>query len=155
MNTASRKLGELLVDRRLISKDVLERLLVEEAQTSVPLARTLVDGGHVQESDLLRAIADRINMEFLELDDTLFDPEAVRRIGADDARALSAVPIRTDVAPVTAPPPAPRSVSALESAAAVEPWPCCQDPSVLHWRVETLTFVMTALVSVVSAVNAV
>ena len=96
VNSASRKLGELLVDRHLVSKDVLERLLVREAETSVPLARLLVEDGHVQEADLLRTIAERINMEFLELDNAYFDPEAVQKLSTADARALGAIPMRVD-----------------------------------------------------------
>jgi twitching motility protein PilT len=96
VNSASRKLGELLVDRHLVSKDVLERLLVQEAETGVPLARLLVDDGHVQEADLLRTIAARINMEFLELDNAYFDPEAVQKLSSSDARALGAIPMRVE-----------------------------------------------------------
>lgn len=96
MNSASRKLGELLVDKHLISKDVLERLLTREEDEGVALARLLVDGGHVREEDLLRAVAERIDMPFVELDDTLFDGEAARRLDAPTARKLVAMPIKFD-----------------------------------------------------------
>ncbi len=77
MNTASRRLGELLVDRRLLSKDSLEGLLEKETATGVPIAKLLIDGGHVREEDLLRAVADRVGMLYIDLDDALLDPEAV------------------------------------------------------------------------------
>ena len=96
MNSASRKLGELLVDRHLVSKDVLEQLLAQEQETGVPVARLMVDDGHVREEDLLRTIAERIGMDFIELDDALFEPEAVGRIPEAAARALTAIPLRLD-----------------------------------------------------------
>lgn len=96
MNSASRKLGELLVDRHLVSKDTLETLLEQERDTGVPVARLMVDDGHVREEDLLRTIADRVSMDFIELDDALFEPEAVGRIPESAARALTAVPIRLE-----------------------------------------------------------
>ena len=96
INSASRKLGELLVDRRLVSKDVLERLLIQEAETGRPVARLLVDDGHVQEADLLRTIAERINMEFMEIDTAHFELEAVRRLPTAEAKSLGAIPVRID-----------------------------------------------------------
>ena len=96
MNTASRRLGELLVDRRLLSKDSLEGLLEKETKTGVPIAKLLIDGGHVREEDLLRAVADRVGMLYIDLDDALLDPEAVGLVDADTARQLMAIPVRME-----------------------------------------------------------
>jgi twitching motility protein PilT len=96
MNTASRKLGELLVDRRLLSKDVLETLLDKEMATGVPIAKLLIDGGHVREEDLLRAVAERVGMLYIDLDDALLDPEAVGLLDADEARRMLAIPVRLE-----------------------------------------------------------
>lgn len=96
MNTASRRLGELLVDRRLLSKDVLETLLDKEATTGVPIAKLLIDGGHVREEDLLRSVADRVGMPYIDLDDALLDPEAVGLLAADAARQFMAMPVRLE-----------------------------------------------------------
>ena len=94
MNSASRKLGELLVDRRLVSKDTLEQLLVRETEIGVPVARLLVEEGHVREEDLLRAIAERVGMDFVELDDELFEPDAVGKLPEETARSLTSIPLR-------------------------------------------------------------
>ncbi len=94
MNPASRKLGELLVDRRLISKDVLVTLLDREEQTGTPLAKLLTEEGHVREEDLLRTVAERVGMEYVELEDELLDPEAVSQLEASAARDLLALPVR-------------------------------------------------------------
>jgi len=93
VNSGSRKLGELLVDGRLLSRDVLERLLDEEKETGRPLARLLVEGRHVSEMDVLKAVAERVNVPFLDLDDMVINPDLVKRIPAERARALLAVPM--------------------------------------------------------------
>jgi twitching motility protein PilT len=94
MTTASRKLGELLVDQRLLSRDDLEFLLPREDESGIPLAKLLIDEQFVREEDLLRTVAGRVGMDYVEIDDELLDPEAVKRLEAPDARALVAMPVR-------------------------------------------------------------
>ncbi len=94
MTSASRKLGELLVDQRLLSRDDLEFLLPREEESGIPLAKLLVDEKYVREEDLLRTVAERVGMEYVEIDDELLDPEAVKRLEASDARSLIAMPVR-------------------------------------------------------------
>lgn len=96
MNSASRKLGELLVDRRLLSKDSLETVLVKEETTGIPLAKILTDDGLVREEDLLKTVAERVGMEYVELDDALLAPEALATLDSEKANALLAIPVRFD-----------------------------------------------------------
>lgn len=94
MINVSRKLGELLVDKRLLSKDALELALAEEQSTGEPLARLLVSEGWVREEDLLRSVAEQVGMEFFDLDNVLFDPDAVQILEASQSADLRAVPVR-------------------------------------------------------------
>ncbi len=96
MNSASRKLGELLVDRHLLSKDALESVLAKEEATGTPMAKILTDDGYVREEDLLKTVAERVGMEYVELDDELLDPEALAALSADDTSALLAIPVRME-----------------------------------------------------------
>ena len=96
MSTASRKLGELLVDQRLLSKDDLEAALATEASTGMPMARILTDEGLVREEDLLRTVAIRLKLPFVDLDDALLDPDAVARLSVDDARRLVSIPVEME-----------------------------------------------------------
>ncbi len=95
-NAASRKLGQLLVDRRLISKDSLESSLQLEEESGIPLAKLLMDGGQVREEDMLRVVAERVGLDFVELDDGMLEPAAVGRLSAQQARELGAVPVRIE-----------------------------------------------------------
>jgi twitching motility protein PilT len=54
---ASRRLGELLVDRKVLSRDALEDALLREALEGRPLARLLVDDGLVGPGDVGAASA--------------------------------------------------------------------------------------------------
>ena len=65
MQTASRKVGEFLVNRKVLSKDDLEYALRKEAETGVPLAKILSAEGLVSERDLVAAVADQLNLPVL------------------------------------------------------------------------------------------
>ncbi|HUC15269.1 MAG TPA: PilT/PilU family type 4a pilus ATPase [Acidimicrobiales bacterium] len=64
MQTASRKVGEFLVNRKVLSKDALEYALAKESETGVPLAKILSTEGLVSERDLVAAVADQLNLPF-------------------------------------------------------------------------------------------
>ena len=65
MQTASRKVGEFLVNRKVLSKDDLEYALKrKEADTGVPLAKILAGEGLVSERDLVAAVADQLGLPF-------------------------------------------------------------------------------------------
>lgn len=79
-----------------MSRDTLEDLLIEEERKNVPLAKLIVDGGHVSHSDLLQVVADRLGIRFVDLESTVLQPEALDRLDAPTARRYQAVPIAVD-----------------------------------------------------------
>ncbi len=89
----SRKFGELLVDRHLLQREDLEVLLVEEEETGVPFAQLVVEKELVREADLLRVFAQRVGLEYVELDEVIFAPDVIVRLDADTCRRLNVVPI--------------------------------------------------------------
>lgn len=74
MQTASRKIGEFLVNRKVISKDDLEYALRTEADSGVPLAKVLSAEGLVSERDLVAAVADQLNVPFWDPTTTPISP---------------------------------------------------------------------------------
>ncbi len=62
MIPTSRAIGEFLVTRKVLSKDVMEEMLVREGQTGVPLAKLLASEGMVSERDLVAAVADQLGI---------------------------------------------------------------------------------------------
>jgi twitching motility protein PilT len=64
MQTASRKIGEFLVNRKVLTKDDLEYALRKESDSGIPLAKILATEGYVSERDLVAAVADQLNVAF-------------------------------------------------------------------------------------------
>lgn len=62
MIPTSRAIGEFLVTRKVLSRDVMEEMLVRESQTGVPLAKLLAAEGMVSERDLVAAVADQLGI---------------------------------------------------------------------------------------------
>lgn len=63
MVPSSKAIGEFLVARKVLSRDVLEEALVHEADTGVPLAKILSAEGLVAERDLVAAVADQLGLQ--------------------------------------------------------------------------------------------
>jgi twitching motility protein PilT len=86
MQTASRKVGEFLVNRKVLSKDSLEYALQKEADSGVPLAKILSAEGLVSERDLVAAVADQLHLPFWDPAITPVSPLVDGVIPADVAR---------------------------------------------------------------------
>ncbi|HTW09398.1 MAG TPA: hypothetical protein VME46_17960, partial [Acidimicrobiales bacterium] len=86
MQTASRRVGEFLVNRKVLSKDALEYALTKEAETGVPLAKILSAEGMVSERDLVAAVADQLKLPFWDPTTTPVSPLVDGVIPADVAR---------------------------------------------------------------------
>lgn len=68
MVPTSRSVGEFLVSRKVLSRDVLEQALIREAETGVPLAKLLSAEGLVAERDLVAAVADQLGLPMWDPD---------------------------------------------------------------------------------------
>ncbi len=93
MNKVARQLGQLLVDNRLLTKDALEVHIGTAEASGQPLARVLIDAGQVREQDVLRTVAQHLDLEFFDPVDTSPDPAALRRLDEKFARKLEAMPL--------------------------------------------------------------
>src|SRR3546814_16913453 len=80
MRIPSRRLGELLVERRVVSRDTVDDLLAREASSGPPLAELLVSERVVSEHDLVAAVAAEPGGRFVDLPDRRSDG---RRVGKE------------------------------------------------------------------------
>lgn len=69
MVSTSRAIGEFLVARKVLARDVLEQALIYESESGVPLAKQLSSEGLVGERDLVAAVADQLGIP-------MWDPDA-------------------------------------------------------------------------------
>ncbi len=75
MLNASRRLGEFLVERKVLSRETLETALQTEAADGRPLPTILVAEGLVGEKDLVAAVADQVGKRFVDLTAIVISPE--------------------------------------------------------------------------------
>ena len=93
MQPASRRLGEHLVERKVLSRDTLEHLLHREAGEGVPLSKLLVAEGLVAERDLVAAVAAQAGIPFVDFDHTAVNPTLDGLVPARVARRHLAVAV--------------------------------------------------------------
>ena len=93
MQAASRRLGEFLVERKVLSRDVLEVLLEREHSERVPLSKLLLADKLVGEKDLVAAVAAQVGLRFVDFDHTAVNPTLDSLVPADLARAHLAVAV--------------------------------------------------------------
>jgi twitching motility protein PilT len=96
MQAASRRLGEFLVDRKVLSRDTLEALIEREATEGIPLSKLLLAEGLVAEKDLVAAVAAQVGLEFVDFDTRSVNPTLDRLIPAELAHKHLAVAVDLD-----------------------------------------------------------
>src|SRR6476469_3000554 len=85
MQAASRRLGEFLVERKVLSRDALEAMLEREANEGV-----------VVEKDRFAAFAHQVGIRFIDLSQTPVHPTVDRLVPADLARKYLAIAVELD-----------------------------------------------------------
>src|SRR5688572_20539795 len=91
MRISSRRLGEFLVDRRVLSRDVLDELLAREAAEGVHLSNLLVADELVSEQDLMAAVANELGVPYIDLAERSILPDVWGVVPEDLARGYLAV----------------------------------------------------------------
>ena len=96
MHQSSRRLGEHLVERKVLSRDDLEGLLQREADEGVPLPKLLLSEGVVSEKDLVAAVGGQVAVPFVDLAEQPIRPDLDRIVPEDLARGHLAVGVAAD-----------------------------------------------------------
>ncbi len=92
----SRRFGEFLVERHVLSRDALEAALEEEAASGTGLPALLVERGAVSGKDLAAAMAHGAGLRFVDLSEALLHPEAATAVPAEVARRRQALGVAFD-----------------------------------------------------------
>ena len=96
MQAASRRLGEFLIDRKVLSRDRLQELLDREAGEGIALSKLLLAEGLVGEKDLVAAVASQVGIPFVDFDHTAVNPALDRLVPAELAHRHLAVAVDFD-----------------------------------------------------------
>ncbi|MEM9714090.1 MAG: PilT/PilU family type 4a pilus ATPase, partial [Actinomycetota bacterium] len=84
---------ELLVERKVLSRDQMITALAEESRRGVPLSALLLQDGIVAEKDLIAAVAQQVGVPFADLAAQAPRPDLVGVIPAQLAQELKVVPL--------------------------------------------------------------
>ena len=87
------KIGELLIERGIITADQLEQALGQQWQSGKKLGRILVEMGFVDEDIMLGEIAHQLAIDYIDLKKFSFDTKLVNRLPEMYARRFLAIPL--------------------------------------------------------------
>lgn len=85
------RLGDLLVEHKLISEGQLSDALAEQKKSGHKLGRVLVENGYVKEDDVLNLISRQLSVPFVDLSTFQFKPEVVNKLPETAARRFRAL----------------------------------------------------------------
>lgn len=90
------RLGDILLEKKLISAAQLEEALVEQKTTGRKLGRALVDIGAVSETDLHRALAEHLDIPYVDLAHMSLEPRTVQLLPEAHARRYRALVLKDE-----------------------------------------------------------
>lgn len=93
MRISSRRLGEFLVARHVLSRDTLDELLAREKVEGVSLSHLLAVEEIVSEQDLMAAVASELGVPFVDLAELSILPDVWATVPEDLARGYLAVAV--------------------------------------------------------------
>jgi len=90
------RIGDLLVENRIISQAQLEAALAEQKNSGRKLGKVLIESGYITEDELLIFLSKQLNIPFVDLRHYQFEPHTVRLIPEIQARRFRAVALKDD-----------------------------------------------------------
>jgi type IV pilus assembly protein PilB len=87
------RLGDVLLRHGTISREQLERALASQRRTRRPLGAVLIELGYVDDAAVRQALANQLDIPYIELDRMSLDHSLSRIVNANYARRHNIVPI--------------------------------------------------------------
>ncbi len=91
MKRAKVRLGDLLVEKKLISETQLQSALTEQRKSGRKLGRVLIDSGYVEEEAMLTTLSAQIGIPYVDLSTFELNPQLIKRLPETDARRYRAL----------------------------------------------------------------
>lgn len=89
-------LGELLIQKGMISEDQLRIALTEQKKSPSPLGKLLVQLGFLTEATVRDILSESLGRISIDLSNTIIDPAALALISKDTARRYHVLPVALD-----------------------------------------------------------
>jgi MSHA biogenesis protein MshE len=90
------RLGDLLVEKKLISEQQLKEALAEQRSSGRKLGRVLIDIGAISEADLHTTLAAALSIPYIDLAHIALDPKVVSSLPEAQARRHRALVLKED-----------------------------------------------------------
>jgi MSHA biogenesis protein MshE len=90
------RLGDLLIDHKLISQAQLEQALTDQKKSGQKLGRVLISDGYLTEDQMLEALSEQLKIPFVDLLHYKFNPDIIKLIPEIQSRRFRAVALSTD-----------------------------------------------------------
>jgi type IV pilus assembly protein PilB len=90
----AKQIGELLVEKKLVTPEALDKALAEQERSGEFLGSTLVKMGYISEEQLVRLLSEQFNIPFVNLKDIAIDQAVINRVPARIAQHYKVIPIR-------------------------------------------------------------
>ena len=89
-------LGEMLIQKGIISEDQLRIALTEQKKSPVPLGKLLVQLGFLTEATVRDILSESLGQVSIDLSNTIVDPAALSLIPKETARRYHVLPVAVD-----------------------------------------------------------
>src|SRR5262245_56919575 len=96
MNKDHKRLGEMLIEAKLITNEQLESALAEQRRTGRMLGATLISMGLLAEDAILQVLHRQLGLPLVDLNNSVVDEQALLRIKGDVAKKCGALPIEIE-----------------------------------------------------------
>src|SRR5688500_20221019 len=90
------RLGELLLKEGLVTREQIDKALLDGKQNGTRLGYSLVKLGYVQETDITKMLARQFRMPAVDLSRFEVDPRTAKLIPADVATKHLVLPLKRD-----------------------------------------------------------
>ena len=85
------RIGDLLVEQKLISQTQLEEALADQKKSGRKLGRILIEQGYVEENLILEVLSRQLNIPFVDLLHYKFQPQVIKLLPEVQARRFRAI----------------------------------------------------------------
>jgi hypothetical protein len=149
------RLGKMLVERGLITREELNRALDIQATTGERVGEALVTMGAVSSEDLARVLAEQLRMPFIDLHDQTPDADLLAMIPSEVAERLEALPVTrwgTKIVIAMAAPNRPGAIDELRRYVGIDLVTAVADPTQLRAMIQRFSRVQNEAISSGAAV---
>ncbi|MDF1588381.1 MAG: ATPase, T2SS/T4P/T4SS family [Gammaproteobacteria bacterium] len=90
------RIGDLLIEQKLISETQLQNALAEQKKTRRKLGKTLIDLGYIQEEQLLTLLSTQLGISYVNLKTYPVDKDILKKLPEIHARRFRAIALKQE-----------------------------------------------------------